>query len=78
MQNDKIGNPTKYYSHPDEVKNDRTLTTKDKIILLENWLDDINLKLVAEDENMPSTIDGSRNFVSEIKEILANYKPVYS
>ncbi|MBA2710295.1 MAG: hypothetical protein H0U57_06880 [Tatlockia sp.] len=78
MQNDKIGNPTKYYKHPDEVKNDRALTTKDKIILLENWLDDINLKLVAEDENMPCTVEAPKNYTNEIKEILANYKPVFS
>jgi hypothetical protein len=78
MLNDKIGNPTKYYHHPDEVKKDRSLSTEDKIKVLENWLDDINLKLMAEDENMPSTVEGAPNYTKEINEILGQYKPVAS
>ncbi|MBA3536512.1 MAG: hypothetical protein H0T84_07880 [Tatlockia sp.] len=76
MLNDKIGNPTKYYHHPEDVKKDKTLTTEEKIKVLENWLDDINLKLMAEDENMPSTNEGASNFIKEINEILGLYKSV--
>lgn len=73
MQNDKIANPTKYYGHPEEAKKDSALSTVDKIKLFENWLDDIKLKLIAEEENMPCTIEGSKNYIEEIHGILYEY-----
>lgn len=51
-KSEKIANPVKFYTYPDEVKNDETLTADEQIRLLENWLDDIIRKQVAEDENM--------------------------
>ena len=74
MENDKIANPTKFYRHPDEVKKDPSLSKEEKITLFENWLDDIKLKLIAEEENMPSTIEGPKYYIREINEILSSYK----
>lgn len=74
MENDRVANPTKFYRHPEEVKKDPSLSDAEKIILFENWLDDIKLKLIAEEENMSSTIDGPKYYIKEINEILSQYK----
>ncbi|STY28621.1 Uncharacterised protein [Legionella wadsworthii] len=70
MNHDKVANPIKFYKHPDEVKKDNSLSTTDKIKLLENWLDDIKLKLIAEDESMYSTQSRPKYFVAEIQKLL--------
>ncbi|HRD69275.1 MAG TPA: hypothetical protein PK657_03955 [Legionella sp.] len=74
MDNDKIANPTKYYHHPNEVKDDPELSTDEKIILFENWLDDIKLKLIAEEENMPCTLEAPKYYIKEINDLLTDYK----
>jgi pyridoxine/pyridoxamine 5'-phosphate oxidase len=74
MDKNKIANPTKFYNHPNDVNNDHTLSTEDKVKLFENWLDDIKLKLIAEEENMVSTVSNPRYYVREINELLARYK----
>lgn len=70
---DKIANPTKFYQHPNEIKMDTTLSTEDKIKSLENWLDDIKLKQVAEEEYMLSTQDNGKNYIKEINNLLEEY-----
>lgn len=74
MNKNKIANPTKFYQHPNEVIKDRVLSDTDKIKILENWLDDVKLKLVAEDEGMTSTGSKSKDFVREINNLLASAK----
>jgi hypothetical protein len=49
---EKIATPIKFYTDPEEIKEDLTLLHEEKIKLLENWLDDIFLKQIAEDESM--------------------------
>ena len=77
MENDKVANPTKFYRNPEEAKHDHTLSDDEKITLFENWLDDIKLKLIAEEENMSSTIDGPKYYTRELNELLAFYKSDY-
>lgn len=76
MKNDKIANPTKYFCHPDEAHKDDSLSTEDKLILFANWLDDINLKQIAETESMISTKEGARNYTKEI--ILKKLMPSFT
>jgi len=70
---DKIANPTKFFESPDEVKNSTELSIPEKIKLLENWLDDVKLKFVAEEESMLSTTPAPQNFVKEINALLEYY-----
>ena len=74
MNINKIANPTKFYQHPNEVLEDHSLTNSDRIKLLENWLDDIKLKLVAEDENMGSTLRNPKYYVAEINSLLVQFR----
>jgi hypothetical protein len=53
----KIANPLNFYKTPDEVDQDSTLSQEDKIKILTNWLNDIELRELAEGENMPSVYD---------------------
>lgn len=74
MKKEKIANPTKFYSHPNEALLDASLSDEDKLTLFENWLDDIKLKLIAEEESMASTIDSPKYYIKEINAILLQYK----
>ncbi|MBA2648446.1 MAG: hypothetical protein H0U75_02400 [Legionella sp.] len=73
MFNEKIGIPIKFYRHPSELDKDTTLSAYEKVIALENWLDDIKLKLIAEDESMGCTLNSPTYFTGEILSLLAKY-----
>lgn len=70
---EKIANPVKYYNHPNDVEHDNALTIEEKIILLKNWLDDINLRQTAEAENMQSN-DNGRTYIADIERLLHHYQ----
>lgn len=70
---DKIADPVDHYNHPDEVEADNELSIEDKITLLTNWLDDIKLQQVAEEENMPSE-NGAHTYIEPIKALLRKYR----
>ncbi|RUR10350.1 hypothetical protein [Legionella septentrionalis] len=70
---EKIANPLKFYKHPFEVENDAELSIDDKIKLLTNWLDDIELRQVAEEENMPASNE-SRHYTAEVEKLLHKYQ----
>ena len=70
---DKIADPVNHYQRPADVEHDDDLTQDEKITLLENWLDDIKLRQIAEAENMPSP-DESRTYVGEVESLLNKYK----
>lgn len=69
----KIGNPIKFYHHPNELDKDASLSNEEKIIALENWLDDIKLKLIAEDESMSCTLSAPEYYTHEILCLLKKY-----
>ncbi len=72
---EKIANPTKFYRHPEEVKKDISLDLEDKIKLLENWLDDIKLNLIAKEKDLLEA-DGNQNYTKEIEGLLAVYNTI--
>lgn len=76
MNKNKIANPTKFYRHPKDILKERLFSNEEKIKSLENWLDDIKLKLIAEDENMGSTLTNPGNYIPEINILLAQLKVI--
>ncbi|ETO92567.1 hypothetical protein [Legionella oakridgensis] len=70
---DKIANPLNYYKKPVEVEQDKTLSVTEKIKLLTNWLDDINLRQIAEAENM-QTQDNARTYIADVERLLHKYQ----
>jgi len=70
---DKIANPLNFYKYPTEVEQDDELSVEEKIKLLVNWLDDINLRQIAEAENMPVTHE-TRYYMAEVERLLRKYK----
>ncbi|QBR84005.1 hypothetical protein E3983_06350 [Legionella israelensis] len=70
---DKIANPLNFYKNPIDVDKDKELTIGEKIKVLQNWLDDINLRQIAEAENMPS-YHPSRYHMAEIEQLLRQYQ----
>lgn len=71
---DKIANPLNYYSSPNEVAQDVTLTKEDKIKILTNWLNDITLQQIAEEENMLATPETNNQQVVTIERLLRKYQ----
>ncbi len=69
---DKIASPFEFYKHPKDVEQDNSLTDVEKIVLLQNWLDDIELRQTAEAENMQSN-KSTKYHLAEIKELLNKY-----
>lgn len=74
LSEEKIANPLNHYSTPDEVDNDVGLSTEEKIKVLTNWLNDIELREVAEAENMPSVHNSRGHFISQIESLLRKYR----
>ncbi|KTC66557.1 hypothetical protein Lade_1215 [Legionella adelaidensis] len=70
---EKIADPLKFYLHPSEVENEKELTLQEKIKLLNNWLDDIKLRQIAEEENMPPNKQ-TRYYTAEVEYLLQKYK----
>ncbi|KTC86763.1 hypothetical protein Lbru_0704 [Legionella brunensis] len=71
MENiERIANPPRHYSHPSSILVDEELTIDERIVALKNWRDDINLRLLAIDENMGnSTADVT--LIAEINNLLS-------
>lgn len=70
---DKIANPLNFYKNPIDVDKDNELSQEEKIKVLENWLNDINLRQIAEAENMSSP-HSSRYHMAEIEQLLRQYQ----
>jgi len=70
---EKIANPLNFYKKPIEVEYDKELSLEEKVKLLINWLDDINLRQIAEAENMPSSHE-PRYYVDEVGRLLHKYQ----
>ena len=70
---EKIANPLKFYKKPLEVEQDSELSLTDKIKLLINWLDDISLQQVAEEENMPAIRD-THYYAADVQRLLKKLK----
>lgn len=73
LSEEKIANPLNYYKTPEEVDSDASLTTEQKIKVLTNWLNDIELREVAEAENMPSVHNSSGHYIQQIEALLRKY-----
>ncbi|GGI90033.1 hypothetical protein [Legionella impletisoli] len=71
---DKIANPLKFYTTPSEVELDSELSVDEKVKLLINWLDDINLRIIAESENMPAREEETRFYMAEVERLLHKYQ----
>jgi hypothetical protein len=71
---EKISNPMKFYRHPDEVKQDDSLTRDEKITLLLNWQDDEKLKSIATDENMLPPKSNEKSYMACIEKLLSYYQ----
>jgi pyridoxine/pyridoxamine 5'-phosphate oxidase len=67
---DKIANPPRFYNSPNEIDEDVTLTTNEKIKSLENWLDDIINKHIAEGESMVATTVNAPDYTLDIQKML--------
>lgn len=70
---DKITNPLNFFKHPSEVEKDSGLSIADKVKLLQNWLDDIKLQQIAEEENMPPPRQ-PRYFAADVEALLHKYQ----
>ncbi|PJD93412.1 MAG: hypothetical protein CK424_02485 [Legionella sp.] len=74
ITDDKIANPLNFYKIPDEVALDKTLTVEEKIKILTNWLNDIELRETAEAENMPSIHNSRGHHIEQIERLLRQYR----
>lgn len=74
LTEEKIANPLNFYRNPHEVDQDQDLTVEEKIKVLTNWLNDVELRQTAEAENMPSDKESSQNGVATIEKLLRKYK----
>lgn len=74
ITDDKIANPLNFYKIPDEVELDKTLTVEEKIKILTNWLNDVELRETAEAENMPSVHNSRGHPIEQIEKLLRKYR----
>lgn len=74
LPEEKIANPLNYYKTPEEVDGDVSLSTDQKIKVLTNWLNDIELREVAEAENMPSVHNSQGHYIQQIEALLRKYR----
>jgi hypothetical protein len=70
----KIANPLNFYNEPSDVAHDRNLSLEDKIKTLDNWLNDIELQGVADEENMNIPRYDSREEVDYLRRLLRTYR----
>lgn len=68
-QDQRIANPPRYYKCPAAIIADKELTVAEQIAALENWRNDINLRLTATEENMGGN-GTDLSLVSEIDNLL--------
>jgi uncharacterized protein involved in tellurium resistance len=72
---EKIANPLNFYNKPSDVELDNGLSRIEKIKILENWLNDIELRETAQSENMCAMDDVlDENDVIIIERLLHHYK----
>lgn len=64
--------PTKYFSHPAEVLQQRDWSEDEKLLLLRQWAYDLRQQLKAEDENMPGAA-GEEDTLQEINKLLEEF-----
>lgn len=67
---ERIAHPLRYYSHPSSILADGDLTVEERITALKNWRDDINLRVVASEENMGSD-PKDINLIADIDKLLS-------
>ncbi|MDF1678661.1 MAG: hypothetical protein P1U32_08220 [Legionellaceae bacterium] len=70
----KIANPLNFYDKPSDVAHDRNLSLENKIKTLDNWINDIELQHVAEEENMPGVHREQREQVDYLRRLLRTYR----
>jgi hypothetical protein len=70
----KIANPLNFYKSPSDVAHDRNLSLENKIKTLDNWLNDIDLQHIAEEENMLSEYQAEREQVDYLRRLLRTYR----
>jgi hypothetical protein len=70
----KVANPLNFYKKPSDVAHDRHLSLENKIKTLDNWLNDIELQQVAEEENMPGDHENQREQVDYLRRLLRTYR----
>jgi hypothetical protein len=70
----KVANPLNFYNTPTDVAHDRNLSLNNKIKTLDNWLNDIELQHVAEEENMLSTRQEQYEQVDYLRRLLRTYR----
>ncbi len=70
----KIANPLNFYEKPSDVAHDQKLSLENKIKTLDNWLNDIELQHVAEEENMPGEHREQREEVDYLRRLLRTYR----
>jgi hypothetical protein len=73
LSEEKIANPVDFYDKPEEVDQDNTLSKEEKIKVLTNWRNDIELREVAEAENMRSIHNSSDHYIQKIESLLRKY-----
>lgn len=71
-----IFNYSRYFDYPEEVVKDKILSTADKIALLKNWKQDIELQEIAEEENMQAPI--ADDILDEIQKALGQLQELGS
>jgi hypothetical protein len=70
---EKIASPLNFFKHPSEIERDPELSLVDKVKLLQNWLDDIKLRQIAEEENMGPATE-TRYYSADVEALLNKYK----
>lgn len=70
----KVANPLNFYNTPTDVAHDRNLSLDNKIKTLDNWLNDIELQHVAEEENMLSARQEQYEQVDYLRRLLRTYR----
>src|SRR5436190_17569411 len=79
-----IYNPASVFKTPEEILNDKkiTLTKEQKILALKTWMYDIQLRRVAEEENMqykgPKQDERDVHLEDDILEILSKLDPSFT
>lgn len=73
----KIANPLNFYDDPSDVAHDRNLSLEGKIKTLDNWLNDIDLRGVADEENMPEAQEDRQSQYEQVdylRRLLRTYR----
>lgn len=74
VSEEKIANPLNFYKKPSDVAHDTTLSLEEKIKTLDNWLNDIELREVADEENMLPMDQERHQEVDFLRRLLRTYR----